>query len=164
MNKLYSIERRVNKLIEGMVTVLFFIILSLTIVLVIMRYGLNSTIVGGSEAMNYLFIYTTALGVSVSIGKGSHIKISYFIDKLSGKVRMIINILNFTLIGFINAVMAWQSIPWIISAGYFESPVLRIPNWMVYGSVPLRCSLVILYCINHLIVECMELSSKVATG
>jgi len=163
VNKLYSIERRVNKVIEGIVTVLFFTILSLTIVLVIMRYGLNSTIVGGSEAMNYLFIYTTALGVSVSIGKDSHIKISYFIDKLSGKVRTILNILNFTLIGFINAVMAWHSLPWIISAGYFESPVLRIPNWMVYASVPLGCSLVILYCINHLIMECIELSSKGTT-
>jgi TRAP-type C4-dicarboxylate transport system permease small subunit len=160
VNKLYSIEGRVNKVLEGMVTVLFFIILSLTIVLVIMRYGLNSTIVGGSEAMNYLFIYTTALGVSISIGKNSHIKISYFIDKLAGKLRTSVNILNFTLIGFINAVMTWYSIPWILSTGYFESPVLRIPNWMVYGSVPLGCSLVILYCINHMIMECIELFSK----
>ena len=160
MNKLYAIERRANKVIEGVVTVFFFIILSLTIVLVIMRYGLNSTIVGGGEAMNYLFIYTTALGVSVSIGKDSHIKISYFIDKLSGRTRRLVNMLNFMLIGFINAVMAWHSLPWIISAGYFESPVLRIPNWMLYASVPLGCTLVILYCINHLIMECIELSSR----
>jgi TRAP-type C4-dicarboxylate transport system permease small subunit len=164
VNKLYSIERRVNQTIEGIVTAMFFIILGLTIVLVIMRYGLNSTIVGGSEAMNYLFIYTTALGVSVSIGKDTHIKISYFIDKLSGKARKIVNILNFTLIAFINAVMAWHSIPWIISTGYFESPVLRIPNWMVYASIPLGCSLVILYCINHVVMACMELSSKAETG
>ena len=151
-------------MIEGVVTVLFFLILSLTIVLVIMRYGFNSTIVGGSEAMNYLFIYTTALGVSVSIGKDSHIKISYFVDKISGKVRKIVNILNLILIGFINAVMAWHSIPWIVSAGYFESPVLRIPNWMVYVSVPLGCSLVVLYCINRMMMEWIELSSKGTAG
>ena len=38
---------------------------------------------------------------------------------------------NYLLIAFINAVMIYYSAAWIRSAGYFESPVLRLPNWMV---------------------------------
>ena len=153
MDKLYRIEQFVTQLLEGVITVLFFIILSITITLVVMRYGFNSAIIGGNEAINYLFIYTTALGAAVSIGKVEHIRISFFIDKLKQGHRKYINILNYLLIGFINAVMIYYSLPWIQSAGYFESPVLRIPNWIVQVSVPIGCSLVILYCLNHIILE-----------
>ena len=153
MDKFYRIEQLVTRLLEVVITFLFLIILGITITLVVMRYGFNSAIIGGNEAINYLFIYTTALGAAVSIGKVQHIKISYFIDKLKQSHRRYIHILNYTLIGFINAVMIHYSLPWIKSAGYFESPVLRIPNWTVYVSVPIGCSLVILYCLNHIILE-----------
>jgi TRAP-type C4-dicarboxylate transport system permease small subunit len=117
-----------------------------------MRYGFNSSIIGGNEAMNYLFIYTTALGAAVSVGKGTHIKISFVVDLLPATVRRVTDMIGYALIAFINAVMIYYSIPWITSAGYFESPVLRIPNWIVQVSVPLGCGLVILYCLNHLIM------------
>ena len=153
MEKFYHIEQFVTRLLEVIVTLLFFVILCITITLVVMRYGFNSAIIGGNEAINYLFIYTTALGVAVSIGKVEHIRISFFIDKLKQTHRKYINIFNYIMIAFINAVMIHYSLPWIKSAGYFESPVLRIPNWTVQVSVPIGCSLVILYCLNHLILE-----------
>jgi TRAP-type C4-dicarboxylate transport system permease small subunit len=156
MNRLIQIENRVNLILEVIVTLLFFFVLSLTIILVIMRYGFNSAIIGGNEAMNYLFIYTTALGAAVSVGKKDHIRISYIVDKLRGRKRRFIEILNHLLIGFINAVLIWYSVPWIQSAGSFESPVLRIPNWMVQVSVPIGCTLVILYCLNHVLIDVLD--------
>ena len=156
MDKFYRIEQFVTRLLEVIITFLFFVILSITITLVVMRYGFNSAIIGGNEAINYLFIYTTALGVAVSIGKVEHIRISFFIDKLNQRHRRYVDIVNYILIGFINAVMIHYSLPWIRSAGYFESPVLRIPNWIVQISVPIGCSLVILYCLNHIILESLK--------
>jgi TRAP-type C4-dicarboxylate transport system permease small subunit len=153
MAKLVQLERLVTRVLEVIVTSFFFIILSLTITLVIMRYGFNAAIIGGNEAMNYLFIYTTALGAAVSIGKGGHIRISYLVDKLNARKQKYVGIVNYVLIAFINGVMIWYSLPWIRSAGYFESPVLRIPNWMVQISVPIGCGLVILYCLNHVILQ-----------
>ena len=135
------------------VTFFFFIILSITITLVIMRYGFNSAIIGGNEAMNYLFIYTTALGAAVSIGNSEHIKITFLVDKLKPRSRKFVNIINYAFIAFINAIMVWYSLPWIRYTGYFESPVLRIPNWIVQVSIPIGCILVILYCLNHIIFE-----------
>ena len=154
--RLSQIEKRASQLIEGVVTVFFFFILLLTIVLVVLRYGFNTSIIGGNEAMNYLFIYTTALGAAVSVGKDGHIKISFLLDQLKGRLRRVINIINYLLISLINAVMIWYSLPWIRSAGNFESPVLRIPNWMVQISVPIGCLLVILYCLNHVILEMLR--------
>ena len=153
MAKLVQLELFITRVLEVVITSFFFVIMSLTITLVIMRYGFNAAIIGGNEAMNYLFIYTTALGAAVSIGKGEHIKISYFVDKLKMRHHRYVSILNYILIAFINTVMIWYSLPWIRSAGYFESPVLRIPNWIVQISIPIGCSLVIFYCLNHIILQ-----------
>jgi TRAP-type C4-dicarboxylate transport system permease small subunit len=156
VEKLLRLEKFVTKVLQVIVTFFFFIILSITITLVIMRYGFNAAIIGGNEAMNYLFIYTTALGAAVSIGSGEHIKISFLVDKLKAQIKKVVNILNYLLVGFINGVMIWYSIRWINSTGYFESPVLRIPNWIVQISIPLGCSLVILYCLNHIVIELLK--------
>ena len=152
MKRLVEWEKRLDRVLETLVTLMFFCILSLTILLVVMRYGFNSSIIGGNEAMNYLFIYTTALGAAVSVGQGTHIKISFVVDCLPATVRRVIDMIGYLLIAFINVVMIYYSIAWIRSAGYFESPVLRIPNWIVQVSVPLGGCLVILYCLNHLIL------------
>ena len=143
-------------MLHGIITVLFSIILILTILLVILRYGFNTAIIGGNEAMEYLFIYTTAIGAAVALGKREHIKITYFVDKLPLAMKSVVNVLDLILIGFINGVMIWYSIPWIKSVGSFESPVLRIPNRIVQASVPIGCSLVILCCLCLVVTDIFE--------
>jgi TRAP-type C4-dicarboxylate transport system permease small subunit len=164
VNRLQQLEKFVSRLLGIIVTFFFFIILSITITLVIMRYGFNAAIIGGNEAMNYLFIYTTALGAAVSIGNSEHIKITFLVDKLKSSSRKFVNIINYLFIAFINGVMVWYSLPWIRSTGYFESPVLRIPNWIVQISIPVGCSLVILYCLNHIILEIFNARTSQAEG
>jgi len=164
LDRLCRWERRLTQLLEVLVTFFFFIILMLTITLVILRYGFNAAIIGGNEAMNYLFIYTTALGAAVSISNREHIKITFFIDRLKARSRKLIDIIDYLLIGFINAVMLGYSMAWIRSTGYFESPVLRIPNWTVQVSVPIGCGLVVLYCLNHVLFEILDGRSGAAGG
>jgi TRAP-type C4-dicarboxylate transport system permease small subunit len=160
VQNLIKIEQIADRILETVVTVLFFAILGLTIILVIMRYGFNAAIIGGNEAMEYMFIYTTAIGAAVSLGKGEHINISFFLDRWKGRLRKAINIVNYMLIAFINAVMIKYSFGWIQSAGGFESPVLRIPNWLVQISVPIGCGLAVLYCLNHVVIEILNYKSS----
>lgn len=164
MKRLHQLEQLVSRLLEMIVTFFFLIILFITITLVIMRYGFNAAIIGGNEVMNYLFIYTTALGAAVSIGNSQHIKITFFIDKLKSRSRKFAKIINYLFTALINGVMVWYSLPWIRSTGYFESPVLRIPNWIVQISIPVGCSLVILYCLNHMILEIFNARSSPTGG
>lgn len=143
-------------MLQGIITFFFSIILMLTVVLVVLRYGFNTAIIGGNEAMEYLFIYTTAIGAAVALGRREHIKITYFVDRLPFAMKRVVNLLDLILIGFINGVMVWYSIPWIKSVGSFESPVLRIPNRIVQASVPIGCSLVILCCLCLLVTDIFE--------
>ena len=95
MQHLMKWEKRLDRVLETLVTLMFFSILMLTILLVIMRYGFNSSIIGGNEAMNYLFIYTTALGAAVSVGQGTHIKISFVVDHLPGRARRVVDMIGY---------------------------------------------------------------------
>jgi TRAP-type C4-dicarboxylate transport system permease small subunit len=151
MKGLRSAFEILGKFLEGLVTLCFFIILVMTIILVILRYGFNESIIGGNELIEYLFIYTTAIGAAAVLRRREHIKITWFIDKLSPVYRKIVDVLGFLLIALINGVMICYSIPWIRSVGGFESPVLRLPNRLIQIIVPIGCGLVILFCCYHLL-------------
>ena len=164
MEGIQRFKRILLIVLQGIITFLFFTILMLTILLVILRYGFNTAIIGGNEAMEYLFIYTTAIGAAVALGKREHIKITYFVDKLPLAVKGVVNVLDLILIGFINGVMIWYSIPWIKSVGSFESPVLRIPNRIVQASVPIGCGLVILCCLCLMVTDVFEKKQEGFSG
>jgi TRAP-type C4-dicarboxylate transport system permease small subunit len=156
IERIQRFKRLLSIILEWIITFFFSIILMLTVVLVVLRYGFNTAIIGGNEAMEYLFIYTTAIGAAVALERREHIKITYFVDRLPLAMRSVVNVLDLILIGFINGVMVWYSIPWIKSVGSFESPVLRIPNRIVQASVPIGCSLVILCCLCLMITDIFE--------
>ena len=71
-----------------------------------------ASIIWGNEAMNFMFIYTTALGAAVSIGKKAHIRIAVFTDLLPPRPLRVTNIINYSLVGFFNGLMVWYSLPW----------------------------------------------------
>jgi TRAP-type C4-dicarboxylate transport system permease small subunit len=152
MKSVHSAVGLATQVLEWFITLCFFVVLVLTIVLVILRYGFNEAIIGGSELMEYLFIYTTSIGAAVALARREHIKITWFIDKLSPAFRKAADAAGFVLIGFVNAVMIRYSIPWIRSVGGFESPVLRLPNRTIQLIIPVGCGLVILYCVHHIVV------------
>ena len=156
MKGIQRFKRLLSIILEWIITFFFSIILMLTVVLVVLRYGFNTAIIGGNEAMEYLFIYTTAIGAAVALERREHIKITYFVDRLPLAMKSVVNVLDLILIGFINGVMVWYSIPWIKSVGSFESPVLRIPNRIVQASVPIGCSLVIVCCLCLMITDILE--------
>ena len=153
MKQLNNLQSIITKILENILLLFFSVIILTTILLVILRYIFNTGIFGGNELISYLFIYTTAIGASVSIVKRDHIKITYFIDKLPEILRTIIDIIGHLLVIFINSVMIFYSLNWVKQAGVSESPTLRVPMWVVQISVPIGCSLVIIYCIYLIIVD-----------
>jgi len=164
MKGIQRFKRILLVILECIITFFFSIILMLTVVLVVLRYGFNTAIIGGNEAMEYLFIYTTAIGAAIALGRREHIKITYFVDRLPFAMKSVLNVVDLILIGFINGVMVWYSIPWIKSVGSFESPVLRIPNRIVQASVPIGCSLVVLCCLCLIITDIFEKKQEGFSG
>jgi TRAP-type C4-dicarboxylate transport system permease small subunit len=131
--------------LEAALGYLFLVITVATIVLVVLRYFFQTTIVGGQEFTVFCFIYTTALGAAVLLARGEHIAISVFLDLLPPGVRRWLWRINHLLVALLNGILVILSVPWIRSIGEFPSPVLRIPQGIVLLSLPLGCGLVTLY-------------------
>ena len=131
--------------IEWLMTFFLIVIFSLTVILVILRYVFNTSILGGSELVTFLFIYTTALGSAVAIPKDRHIRIDYFINHLPKVPRIAVEVVVFLLIACINVVMILYSIDWLAKVGGDISQSLEIPLGIVKSSVPIGCSLAVIY-------------------
>ncbi len=133
--------------IESVFTFFFVAILIITILQVILRYLFNGSILGGHELLEVFFIYTTSLGAATAIKNKQHIRISFFVDLLPLTARWFVDILSYLCIISLNIVMIFYSVEWIAKVGDNESPVLRIQEWTFQLSIPIGCSLVILYCL-----------------
>ncbi|MFW5711073.1 MAG: TRAP transporter small permease [bacterium] len=139
-----AIIEKFIEVIEWLITLFLIVIFSLTVILVVLRYLFNSSILGGSEVVTFLFIYTTALGAAVAIPHGRHIRISFFIDKLKGGVRVGVEVLVCLLVAFINGIMLLYSLEWISVVGRDISQTLGIPLGIIKMSVPIGCALAVL--------------------
>lgn len=148
-----SFSRRVARVIEFFITFLFFLMTVLVILLVILRYFFKTTIIGGQEFVNFCFIYTTAVGAAFALFKGEQIAVRFFVEKLPSGKRLWMERVNFCLIALLNALLVFLSVPWIRGVGYFESPVLRIPQGVVLISLPVGCALVSLFAILLMLVS-----------
>ena len=144
------IEHLLVRALTLLVTALFALIFVLVTLLVVLRYGFNSTIVGGAEASVFMFIYTTALGTSVDIARGKHIRIDSLIALLPERPRRYLEMLNLVLIGILNGFLCVYSVDWIRVVGSSKDPVLHIPEAAVEIAIPVGCAFAVLFCITRL--------------
>jgi len=137
--------------LERLLTMTFMVIFILVVLLVVLRYVFNSTIVGGNEATVMLFIWTTALGAAVDVARGKHIIVDAFINYLSASARRWLDMVNLAIIGVLNAYLLKYGIEWLSSVGGSEHPVLHIPEAVVEIALPVGCGITILFCITRIV-------------
>ena len=149
---LKPIEQFLLKLIDGAIALFFAAILLTTILQVCLRYGFNSSVLGGGEAMEGLFIYTTAIGAAAAVRRRQHININCLVMVLPVSLQRVADVIVHLLIAFLNGVMIYYSVTWISKVGNNESPMLRIPEWTTQISIPIGCALVIFYCLVNVLI------------
>ena len=152
MDWMVKTEKTITRILVGFIAFCLFSIVLLIMTLVILRYGFNSTIIGANEFVVILFIYTSAIGAAVVIGKKEHISITYFADKLPQSAKRIIDIINYLMIASLNGVIILYGIRWINITGHYLTAVLRIQQLYAQIIVPIGCSIAILYCFYHIIL------------
>jgi len=147
MVTLHNMKSGLDRILKKVLVVSFFCIFSLVVILVVLRYVFNSTLVGGNELITLLFVYTTMIGAAVSVGHRDHISVTVLIDKLPISFKLIVDALVLALVGLLNAAMVWYSLTvWVPITGRFIMPALQLPQVYAQLSVPIGCSLAVLYC------------------
>ena len=152
MDNIAAFEKWLTRILEWILVAIFFGFFVLIIVLVVLRYVFNTTIIGANEGIVIAFVFTTAIGGAVAISKREHIAITFFIDKLPEHLNKGIAILGHTLVALINAVIVWQSIYWIGRTGGFIMPAMQMPQVVAQISVPIGCGLAIVFCLIKIVL------------
>ena len=112
---------------------------------------LGQSITGANEIVTILFIYTTAIGAAVSIGKHEHIGIDVFVNIVPPRFYKTIRILQIILLFSLHLILFIYCLEWVNKAGGYLMPATGLPRVVAIASVPLGCVLCILYCIKILI-------------
>ena len=128
-----------------------FLVFMITLTLVFLRYALNQSITGANEIVTILFIYTTAIGAAVSIGKNEHIGIDVFVNLLPSKFHKTIRVLQIVLLFSLHLILFIYCLQWIGKAGGYLMPATGLPRLVAIASVPIGCILCVLYCFKILI-------------
>lgn len=112
------------------------------------RYILANPSSFTDELARYLMIWVGVLGAAYVAGKGNHVAITYFSEKMSPaklkKVQLFINltILSFAVLGMFIGGVRLVYITMVLEQ---LSPSLKIPLGFVYSVIPISGILIIFY-------------------
>jgi TRAP-type C4-dicarboxylate transport system permease small subunit len=154
--KAHRIEEVVAGVLERLLTIVFMGIFALVVVLVVLRYVFNTTIVGGNEATVMLFIYTTALGSAVEVARGKHIIVDSFVNFLPVRVRYWLGVVNLGIVAVLHGFLLKFSFDWVGAVGGSEHPVLHVPEGVVQVAMPIGCALTVLFCLTRIVIAVNE--------
>lgn len=122
------------------------------VVLVGMRYLFRSGLVGANELSTVAFIYLSSLGAAVAISRKEHIRVDLLSRHLGPGGERALEVVSLGLIGVLNAVVLACSLPWIAHTGHVPMPAAQIPRYVAQVSIPLGCSLAVLFCAARIAV------------
>jgi TRAP-type C4-dicarboxylate transport system permease small subunit len=146
------VEAVLTRVLEGLAALGFLVMLVVVIVLVLLRYVFNSSITGANELITVVFVYCTAIGAAIAVGRREHIAIPAVVERLPKTPRKVVDALGLLLVGGLNAALTWQSVTWIEVTGDFLMPSTELPRVVAQLSVPLGCGLASLWCVLRLVL------------
>lgn len=123
---------------------------------VILRYFFSITFIWVEEFVTFAFIFTTFWGVGANVLKNEHITIDYLFNKLTGKSKMIMSIINDVVIIFVCYIVLLNSFKWISAVGNQISDGLRVNMLYVYIIMPISMIMTIACVIIKIIKDINE--------
>ena len=142
-----AIETGLSRMLERFLALLLLAIFGTVVLLVILRYVFNTTVVGGNEGALIAFVYTTAIGGALAVARREHIEIRYFVDLMPAGIQRFLGVLQLALVAIVNFAIVWYSIVWVASTGSYLMPALQIPQIVAQLSVCIGSSLAFVYCL-----------------
>lgn len=151
MDVLAAIDKKLARLLESIMVVLFGVFLVIVVTKVLMR-PFNLAIFGVDEQVKIAFLTTSAIGGAVAISRREHIAISFFIDQLPRVLKMAFYVAGLALIGVMNAALVYLSFGWIAGPGKNLWQPFCMPQSYVFVIVPIACSIAVFFCFVKIVL------------
>lgn len=143
-----NVRAQIDSILEKTLIVIMSFMVVNVLWQVFSRYILANPSSFTDELARYLMIWVGVLGAAYVAGKGNHVAITYFSEKLNPvnlkRVQIIINltILSFAILGMFIGGVRLVYITLVLEQ---LSPALKIPLGLVYAVIPLSGLLIIFY-------------------
>lgn len=123
------------------------------IVAVFFRYALSSPIFWADELSLYLFCWATFLGACLAVKRSDMAAVTFLLNRLPERGRLIGNMVIQLSILFFAVVMGYYSMVWIMSPSVMNllSPALAMNMWKLYLIVPVSMLCMAIFTVEHLI-------------
>lgn len=158
-----NLKKTANKILDFYVSIgagVIGLIAVIVMATVILRYFFSITFIWVEEFVTFAFIFSTFWGVGACILKNEHITIDYLYNKLTGKVRMGIGIINNVIVIFVCYIVVLNSFQWISAVGNQISDGLRINMKYVYIIMPISMIITIVCGIIKTVLYIKEETAK----
>lgn len=123
----------------GLIAALF-LVLNLQI---FTRYVLGSPLSWTEEVARYLFVWMVFIGSAAAMLDRSHVAIEMFVDALEPRARLLIRLVSDVLCLSFLVIFAYWSSKTLSRVWAIPSSALELPSGILYSSVPISVSLMI---------------------
>lgn len=137
--------------LEFCMAVGLFLIAAIVVIQVILSSCFGTSITGANEMMSKLFVYVTAVGAAVAVGRNEHIEITFAVESLPPVAQRWLNGTALIAVVVINAVVIAYSFHWIGVTGDYLIPPTPLPRVVAQLAIPIGSGLAILFCVLRLI-------------
>ena len=116
--------------LESCVAIALLAIAVTVVVQVALSSLFNSSITGANEVITILFVYLTAIGAAVAIGRREHIAITLVADSMSAPMRRALERVEICLVALLNLTIVLYCVHWISVTGDYLMPTTQLPRFI----------------------------------
>ena len=148
------IKKFLDQSLEILVMIAFGVLVIDVLWQVFTRYVLNHPSSWTEELAIFLLIWVALLGAAVALGRGAHLGIDYFVNKLPPRTHVLVDVFIFlcvALFSFLVMILGGIELVKVTLALQQKSPALGIDMGYVYLAVPISGFFMVLYSVLELI-------------
>lgn len=105
----------------------------------------------GEEATTFLMIWMVMLGAAVSMGYDNHIKVDIIYMILPPKGCLWVKRLTYLIVIVFLGYFSYIGYVYVFGNRMMATPRLSIPYWILQGSIPFGCTIMLGYAIYYLV-------------
>jgi len=139
------------------------LVVTMTVVVllqVIYRYLLTQPLYWSEELARYLFVWISLLGAALSVHRGGHFGMDFFVRMMSERKRRAFAYIIYLLMGVVIIVLFVQGLVLVGKTVAQQSPAMEISMGWAYASVPAGAGLMAIHLLALILRETVEKSAR----
>jgi len=146
-----STAAAIDRLADTLLASLSAGIICIVLTAVFFRYVLNHSLSWSDELVRYLFVWFTMLGAAVTLREREHIRVDFFVEKLSARYRRWVEVAMLVCVSIFHAALLVLGACWVWSTRGSYTSALQWPlNLLFYAALPSTAAMALWYAVRRL--------------